>query len=69
MDRKTVKGAPPVVFAFRPESYTILESADEITKWETMMKDLVGFNAIITNLSGTCCESSSGGQADDCDQD
>lgn len=66
---KIVQGAPPVVFPFKTESYEILESPAEIKKWEKMLKERVGFKADISNLSGTCTESSSLGKTDDCDQD
>ena len=63
------QGAPPVVFSFRPESYKVLESSDEIKEWERLMKERIGLSADLKNLSGTCCESWSGGVKDDCDQD
>ena len=69
MVAKSNQGAPPVVFAFQPESFTVLETPDEIKTWEKMMKERVGFKADISNLSGTCTECSSGGSSDDCDQD
>lgn len=62
-------GPPPIIFAFRPESYRVLESPDELKRWEELMKERVGLSADLTNLSGTCCESYSGGSKDDCDQD
>lgn len=65
----TKEGAPPIVFAFRPESYKVLEVPEEIKQWENLMKERVGLSADLTNLSGTCCESYSGGAKDDCDQD
>lgn len=64
-----VKGVPPLVFMFKTESYKILDAPEEIQEWEKLMKERVGFNAEFANLSGTCCECSSGGQSDDCDQD
>lgn len=66
---KNIKGVPPLVFTFKPESYKVMESPDEIKEWEKLMKERVGFNADFSNLSGTCSECQSGGQSDDCDQD
>ena len=66
---KIVQGAPPVIFGFKPENYEVMESPAEIRKWEKLLKERVGFKADFSNLSGTCCECSSGGRTDDCDQD
>ena len=63
------EGAPPIIFTFRPERYNVLESPEEIRQWEKLMKERVGLSAQLTNLSGTCSESYSGGSKDDCDQD
>lgn len=68
-EEKTVQGVPPLVFAFRPESYKIMESPKQIKEWETLLRERVGFSAEFANLSGTCCECCSGGRTDDCDQD
>lgn len=62
-------GAPPIVFSFKPESYKVMSSPDEIKEWERLMKERVGFNGDFANLTGTCSECSSGGSSDDCDQD
>lgn len=66
---KTVSGPPPIVFVFQQESYEILESPEDLKNWEKMMKERVGFKADLTNVSGTCTESRTGGTSDDCDQD
>lgn len=63
------QGTPPVVFHFQPKGYTVLSSPEELKEWERLMKDEVGLTADISNLSGTCSESSSAGKSDDCDQD
>ena len=62
-------GVPPLVFSFRPESYRVMSSPEEVREWEKLMKERVGFSASLSNLSGTCTECSSGGSSDDCDQD
>ena len=68
-NQKELKGVPPVVLAFRPDSYKVLESVREIKQWEKVLRERVGLNAEFSNLSGTCSECSSGGRTDDCDQD
>ena len=62
-------GAPPVVFAFRPESYKVLDTPDEIQEWERLMRERVGLDVDFRHGSRSCTESYSGGQKDDCDQD
>lgn len=66
---KESKGKPPVVFNFQPDGYKVYETPEELKEWEKLMKEEVGFNADITNLSGSCTESYSAGSSDDCDQD
>jgi len=45
------------------------EHPEELKEWERLMKEEVGLTADIANLSGTCTESTSASQSDDCDQD
>ncbi len=66
---KKITERPPVVFLFQPTEFRVLESPKEIQNWEKLMKEEVGIRADLKNISGTCTESSSAGQADDCDQD
>ena len=66
---RTEAGRPPVVFAFKIDGYEVAETREEIKNWEKQMKDAVGFSGDLVNLAGTCCESTSGGRKDDCDQD
>jgi len=68
-EEKKVQGVPPVVFSFKPESYRLMESPDEIKEWEALMREKVGLNGEFTNMAGSCTESTSGGVKDDCDQD
>lgn len=62
-------GKPPVIFNFQPKGYKEYETPEELAEWERLMKEEVGFADDISNLTGTCSESSSAGGSDDCDQD
>jgi hypothetical protein len=66
---KEVSGKPPVIFNFQPKGYKVYETPEELKEWERLMKEEVGFKADISNLSGSCTESTSAGRSDDCDQD
>ena len=66
---KYVEGAPPVVFHFLTQGYRVMETPEELQKWESLMKEKVGSKIIASNLSGSCTESISAGEPDDCDED
>jgi hypothetical protein len=59
----------PAVFYYQVEKFTELKSQEELRQWEQDMADKVGLKVEASILSGTCCESDSGGRKDDCDQD
>lgn len=61
--------AAPVIFHFQPTDFRELSSPEELKRWESAMKERVGFKADFSNLSGTCCESVCSGNPDDCDSD
>jgi hypothetical protein len=67
MDQR--ESRPPVIFAFQPKSFRVMRTPEELREFERMMKEEVGLSADLANLAGTCTESSTGGQSDDCDQD
>ena len=69
MAPKELKVEKPAIFYFQPNTYRILESPDSLKQWEADMKRFVGLAIDHTILSGTCCESVSGGSKDDCDVD
>ncbi|MCE3203425.1 hypothetical protein JI735_19675 [Paenibacillus sonchi] len=61
----------PAVFYFQPTEFKMLESPEEIKRWEHLMRESVGIKSVTFDGSGSCCESPSGNpsRADDCDQD
>jgi len=64
-----MRGVPPVVFHFQPDSYKVYETPEQLKLWEALIKEVVGLQADISNLCGTCTESCSACRTDDCDQD
>jgi len=69
MEVKELEGPPPIVFHFQPDTYKVYETPAQLREWEMLMKELVGLQADISNLCGTCTESCSCCRTDDCDQD
>lgn len=61
----------PAVFYFQPTEINVLESPEEIKRWEQMMRENVGIKVESFDGSGSCTESKSGTPRapDDCDQD
>ena len=59
----------PAVFYYQIEKFTELKTEDELRQWEQDMADKVGLKVEGSILSGTSCESISGGIKDDCDRD
>ncbi|MCY9443308.1 hypothetical protein MOF48_15770 [Bacillus spizizenii] len=66
-----LKRTIPAVFYFQPTEFNVLESPDEIKRWEQKMREDVGIKVANFEGSGSCTESQSGTprSPDDCDQD
>jgi hypothetical protein len=60
----------PIVFYFQPEEYEVLEIPEKIMEWEKNMKEEVGLDVVIADLTGTATSCTChGGLLDDCDYD
>ena len=66
---KSMQGRPPVVFHFQPKNFKVMETPEELKKWEKWMKDEVGLKSELSNLSGSCTECTCNGDSCDCDED
>ncbi|WP_144494816.1 hypothetical protein [Bacillus sp. WP8] len=66
-----LKRTIPAVFYFQPTEIHLLESPDEIKRWEQKMREDVGIKIEHFEGAGSCTESRSGTPLapDDCDQD
>jgi hypothetical protein len=82
VDEMTSRFARPVVLAFQPTSFRVLEDPDDLKQWELSMIRRVGLklpsgSLLNIKMIGTCCDSScpsvpvSGDDldTDDCDMD
>jgi len=66
-EKRTTRGAPPVVMAAQPDSFIRIESPDDLKQWENDMRSFYGINIESSSMSGSASESCSGGCSDDCD--
>ena len=58
----------PVVFYFQPEEYEVLEIPEKIIEWEKSMKEELGFDIVVADLTGTPTSCTChGGLLDDAD--
>lgn len=64
----------PVIMNFQPKTFAILESPEDLRRWEAMLVERVGLTGTVgkriaeetLSNGGTCCES---GNTNDCDVD